>query len=109
MIIQQLHDQRVVLINLDSFYHNLTEEELARVHEYNFDHPDAFDTEHLLSCMEKLRQGQAVDIPKYDFKTYRSSVFRRVPPSLSASLIIILLLDVYKFEIPFSFSHCLFL
>jgi hypothetical protein len=23
----------------DSFYHNLTEEELARVHEYNFDHP----------------------------------------------------------------------
>jgi uridine kinase len=81
MIIQQLHDQRVVLINLDSFYHNLTEEELARVHEYNFDHPDAFDTEHLLSCMEKLRQGQAVDIPKYDFKTYRSSVFRRVNPT----------------------------
>lgn len=23
----------------DSFYHNLTEQELARVHEYNFDHP----------------------------------------------------------------------
>ncbi|XP_008227508.1 PREDICTED: uridine kinase-like protein 4 [Prunus mume] len=39
MIIQQLHDQRVVLVNQDSFYHNLTEEELKRVHEYNFDHP----------------------------------------------------------------------
>ncbi|GKV44536.1 hypothetical protein SLEP1_g51710 [Rubroshorea leprosula] len=39
MIIQQLHDQRVVLVNQDSFYHNLSEEELARVHEYNFDHP----------------------------------------------------------------------
>ncbi|PPR97765.1 hypothetical protein GOBAR_AA22901 [Gossypium barbadense] len=39
MIIQQLHDQRVVLVNQDSFYHKLTEEELARVHEYNFDHP----------------------------------------------------------------------
>jgi uridine kinase len=23
----------------DSFYHDLTEEELTRVHEYNFDHP----------------------------------------------------------------------
>lgn len=23
----------------DSFYHNLTPEELARVHDYNFDHP----------------------------------------------------------------------
>ncbi|CAH8392228.1 unnamed protein product [Eruca vesicaria subsp. sativa] len=81
MIIQQLHDQRVVLVNQDSFYHSLTEEELARVNEYNFDHPDAFDTDHLLSCMEKLRQGQAVDIPKYDFKTYKSSVSRRVNPS----------------------------
>ncbi|RVW25199.1 Uridine kinase-like protein 4 [Vitis vinifera] len=39
MIIEQLHDQRVVLVNQDSFYNNLTEEELARVHEYNFDHP----------------------------------------------------------------------
>ncbi|CAN8301769.1 unnamed protein product [Cochlearia groenlandica] len=81
MIIQQLHDQRVVLVNQDSFYHSLTEDELARVHEYNFDHPDAFDTDHLLSCMEKLRQGQAVDIPKYDFKTYKSGVSRRVNPS----------------------------
>ncbi|KAF3536785.1 hypothetical protein F2Q69_00018935 [Brassica cretica] len=77
MIIQQLHDQRVVLINQDSFYHSLTKEEPARVHEYNFDHPDAFDTDHLLSCMEKLRQGEVVDIPKYDCKTYKSSVFRR--------------------------------
>ncbi|XP_058112871.1 uridine kinase-like protein 3 isoform X4 [Magnolia sinica] len=41
MIIEQLHDQRVVLVNQDSFYHNLSEEELMRVHEYNFDHPDA--------------------------------------------------------------------
>ncbi|XP_024953163.1 uridine kinase-like protein 3 isoform X1 [Citrus sinensis] len=83
MIIQQLHDQRVVLVNQDSFYHNLTEQELARVHEYNFDHPDAFDTEKLLSSMEKLRHGQAVDIPNYDFKSYKNNVFpaRRVNPS----------------------------
>ncbi|KAJ6417568.1 hypothetical protein OIU84_003320 [Salix udensis] len=54
MIIQQLHDQRVVLVNQDSFYHDLTEEELTRVHEYNFDHPDAFDTEQLLCAMEKF-------------------------------------------------------
>ncbi|KAF9667184.1 hypothetical protein SADUNF_Sadunf16G0306600 [Salix dunnii] len=72
MIIQQLHDQRVVLVNQDSFYHDLTEEELTRVHEYNFDHPDAFDTEQLLCAMEKLRHGQAVDIPNYDFKSYKN-------------------------------------
>ncbi|XP_022732926.1 uridine kinase-like protein 3 isoform X3 [Durio zibethinus] len=83
MIIQQLHDQRVVLVNQDSFYHNLSEEEFARVHECNFDHPDAFDTEKLLDSMENLRHGQAVDIPNYDFKSYKSNVFpaRRVNPS----------------------------
>lgn len=83
MIIQQLHDQRVVVVNQDSFYHNLTEEELSRVHEYNFDHPDAFDTEQLLRAIDKLMHGQAVDIPKYDFKSYKSNVFpaRRVNPS----------------------------
>ncbi|KAG2264238.1 hypothetical protein Bca52824_071317 [Brassica carinata] len=39
MIIQQLHDHRIVLVNQDSFYRGLTSEELARVQEYNFDHP----------------------------------------------------------------------
>ncbi|XP_019447037.1 PREDICTED: uridine kinase-like protein 3 isoform X1 [Lupinus angustifolius] len=83
MIIQQLHDQRVVLVNQDSFYHNLTEEELTRVQDYNFDHPDAFDTEQLLRVMDKLKCGEAVDIPKYDFKSYKSDLHpsRRVNPS----------------------------
>ncbi|XP_058112869.1 uridine kinase-like protein 4 isoform X2 [Magnolia sinica] len=83
MIIEQLHDQRVVLVNQDSFYHNLSEEELMRVHEYNFDHPDAFDTEHLLCCMEKLKHGQAVDISFYDVKNYKNYIgrTRRVNPS----------------------------
>ncbi|XP_049375781.1 uridine kinase-like protein 3 isoform X1 [Solanum verrucosum] len=83
LIIEQLRDQRVVLVNQDSFYHTLTPEELTKVHEYNFDHPDAFDTEKLLCVVEELKQGQAVDIPKYDYKSYKNDVFplRRVNPS----------------------------
>ncbi|XP_020222299.1 uridine kinase-like protein 4 isoform X1 [Cajanus cajan] len=81
MIIQQLHDQRVVLVNQDSFYNNLTEEERTRVQDYNFDHPDAFDIGELLRVMDKLKHGEAVDIPKYDFKSYKSDVLRRVNPS----------------------------
>ncbi|XP_020089271.1 uridine kinase-like protein 3 [Ananas comosus] len=82
MIIEQLRDQRVVLVNQRSFYYDLSEEELARVHEYNFDHPDAFDTEYLLSCMENLKHGIAVDIPNYDFKTHKSILPpRKVNPS----------------------------
>ncbi|XP_059669984.1 uridine/cytidine kinase UKL1, chloroplastic isoform X3 [Cornus florida] len=80
MIIQQLHDHRVVLVNQDSFYRGLTAEESERVHEYNFDHPDAFDTEQLLECVGKLKCGQSVHVPIYDFKNHRrcSESFRQV-------------------------------
>ncbi|MBA0779495.1 hypothetical protein Gotri_003745 [Gossypium trilobum] len=83
MIIQQPHDHRVVLVNQDSFYRGLTTEELKRVHEYNFDHPDAFDTEQLLDCIEKLKDGQSVQVPIYDFKRHQrsSDSFRQVNAS----------------------------
>ncbi|XP_059284745.1 uridine kinase-like protein 5 [Lycium ferocissimum] len=72
MIISQLQNQRVVLISQEAFYHPLTAQQLEKVHDYNFDHPDAFNTELLLSCMEKLKHGRAIHIPNYDFKCHRS-------------------------------------
>ncbi|MBA0759410.1 hypothetical protein Gotri_022302 [Gossypium trilobum] len=44
---------------------------------------DAFDTEKLLDSIENLRHDRAVDIPNYDFKSYKSNAFpaRRVNPS----------------------------
>ncbi|XP_056169774.1 uridine kinase-like protein 5 isoform X2 [Syzygium oleosum] len=68
MIISQMHHERVVLVNQDSFYHSLSDEKLQKVHEYNFDHPEL-----LLSCMEKLKLGREVSIPGYDFKSHRST------------------------------------
>ncbi|KAJ0053704.1 hypothetical protein Pint_02983 [Pistacia integerrima] len=83
MIIQQLHDHRVVLVNQDSFYRGLTAEESKRVHEYNFDHPDAFDTEQLLDCIKTLKSGLPYQVPIYDFKNHRrcSDSFRQVNAS----------------------------
>ncbi|KMZ61907.1 Uridine kinase [Zostera marina] len=83
MIIQQLHDHRVVLINQDSFYRGLTAEESAHANEYNFDHPDAFDTERLLECFGKLKQGRSVNVPIYDFKNHQrcSESYRKVNAS----------------------------
>ncbi|PNY09626.1 uridine kinase-like protein 2 chloroplastic-like [Trifolium pratense] len=71
MIIQQLQDHRVVLVNQDSFYRGLTNDECKRVHEYNFDHPDAFDTEQLVETLIKLKSGQSVQVPIYDFKLHQ--------------------------------------
>ncbi|KAI3474935.1 hypothetical protein Pfo_030246 [Paulownia fortunei] len=66
MIISQLHDQRVVLVNQDAFYRSLSNEQLQKVNEYNFDHPAS------ASCMETLRLARTVSIPNYDFKTHKS-------------------------------------
>ncbi|XP_024974958.1 uridine kinase-like protein 5 [Cynara cardunculus var. scolymus] len=73
VIISRLRDQRVVLINQDSFYHSLSDEQSANAHDYNFDHPDSFNTELLLSCMETLKKGQPVNIPAYDYKIHKST------------------------------------
>ncbi|KAI3988750.1 hypothetical protein MKX01_001522 [Papaver californicum] len=88
MIIAQLHNKRVVLVNQDSFYQILSDENLKQVKRYNFDHPDnccvfvdAFDSDLLLSCMERLKLGQAVDIPIYDFKTQKRTSSYKVNPS----------------------------
>ncbi|KAJ7974786.1 Uridine kinase [Quillaja saponaria] len=65
------------------FIAGLTPEESERVHEYNFDHPDAFDTEQLLECIQTLRSGQSVHVPIYDFKIHNrsSDSFRQVNAS----------------------------
>ncbi|XP_057443336.1 uridine kinase-like protein 5 [Lotus japonicus] len=82
MINNQLHDQRLVLINQDSFYYSLSEEELHKVNEYNFDHPDAFDIALMLSIMEKLKHGQEVTIPNYDISGHkRTEPERQVHPA----------------------------
>ncbi|KAL8540583.1 hypothetical protein ACS0TY_002000 [Phlomoides rotata] len=66
----------------DSFYRGLTPEESKLVHEYNFDHLDAFDTEQLLECVEILK-SLSVHVPIYDFKTHQrfSDSFRQVNAS----------------------------
>ncbi|KAK7346586.1 hypothetical protein VNO80_21109 [Phaseolus coccineus] len=76
IIIQQLKDHRVVLLCQDSFYRGLTNDELKRVHEYNFDHPNAFDTEQLVETLDQLKSGQSVQIPIYDFKLHQRSTDR---------------------------------
>jgi uridine kinase len=59
----------VVLLALDSFYRELTPEELDHVERINFDHPDAFDFGLIHSTLSDMRQRKPVKIPEYDFKT----------------------------------------
>ena len=62
----------VVLISMDSFYKVLSPEESKRAihNDFNFDHPDAFEFPLLYETLLKLKRGESVDIPSYDFTTH---------------------------------------
>ncbi|XP_069581439.1 uridine-cytidine kinase-like 1 isoform X2 [Brachyistius frenatus] len=71
-IIEALDVPWVVLLSMDSFYKvlNKEEQELAAKNEYNFDHPDAFDFELLVTVLRKLKKGKSVKVPVYDFTSH---------------------------------------
>lgn len=61
----------VALLHQDSYY-LATPPHHLRVHgEPNFDHPDAFDWSLLKSHLMKLKQGEAIDVPLYDYRINR--------------------------------------
>lgn len=49
---------------------NKEQQELAAKNEYNFDHPDAFDFELLISILRKLKKGKSIKVPVYDFTSH---------------------------------------
>ncbi|KAM9058041.1 uridine-cytidine kinase-like 1 isoform 3-T3 [Megaptera novaeangliae] len=72
MIIEALDVPWVVLLSMDSFYKVLTrqQQEQAAHNNFNFDHPDAFDFDLIISTLKKLKQGKSVKVPIYDFTTH---------------------------------------
>jgi uridine kinase len=73
-IIQQIPEQmasRVALLHQDSYYLKSPPAHL-RVHgESNFDHPDAFDWDLLKDHLSRLKKGERVETPIYDFRVNR--------------------------------------
>lgn len=46
------------------------QQEQAAHNNFNFDHPDAFDFDLIVSTLKKLKQGKSVKVPIYDFTTH---------------------------------------
>ena len=73
---------RAVIIYQDSYYLDRSDMPLSERRKVNFDHPDAFDMELLISQMERLKSGQPIDQPVYDYTSHtRSSETRTIEPS----------------------------
>ena len=80
-ILESVSASEVVFIQQDSYYRNVNDLPLDYRGVANFDHPDALDNELLLNHLRRLKSGEPIDLPLYDFKTNsRLSDTRRVEP-----------------------------
>lgn len=80
-ILESVSANEVVFIQQDSYYRNLTDLPLDYRHIANFDHPDALDNDLLVNHVRRLKAGEAVELPLYDFKTHtRMNETRHVDP-----------------------------
>lgn len=80
--ISESFGSRISVIRHDDYYKehsNLTYNERAKL---NYDHPDAFDTKLLIEHLDRLKRGEAVECPIYDYKIHnRIKQTRRVEPN----------------------------
>ncbi len=72
-ILETVESSEVVFIQQDSYYRNLKDLPLDYRHVANFDHPDALDNDLLVNHIRRLRAGESVDLPIYDFRTHTRS------------------------------------
>jgi uridine kinase len=80
-ILESVRADEVVFIQQDSYYRNLKDLPLDYHQIANFDHPDAIDNDLLVHHVRKLKAGEFVELPIYDFKTNsRLSETRRIEP-----------------------------
>jgi uridine kinase len=77
-----LGDASVAFIDMDGYYLDHGHLPLEERKKVNWDHPNAFDWDHLVCQLTQLAGGEAIDKPEYDFVEHRrSGTTVRIPPA----------------------------
>jgi uridine kinase len=66
-IVAGIGEEKILLIEHDSYYRDLSHLPLEDRKKQNFDHPSSLETELMIRHLSALRSGYKVDIPVYDF------------------------------------------
>ena len=81
-VAEALSGASVAFIDMDAYYRNYAHLPMEERKRINWDHPDAFDTDLLVSHLALLAAGQAIEKPIYDFLTHtRSTATQRIAPA----------------------------
>jgi uridine kinase len=70
-ILERFGPGRIALLDHDAYYRDLAHLPLEVRARYNFDHPDALETDLMVAHLDRLLAGEAVRKPVYDFTHHR--------------------------------------
>jgi uridine kinase len=69
-IVNELGSDQVIVLSEDSYYKDLGDLPLNEKAARNFDHPEAFDHRLFAEHLQRLKNGESVNIPIYDYVTH---------------------------------------
>ncbi len=61
---------RFVYISQDNYYKSASYVNNSNITAFNFDRPDAFDTDLLCSQLRELKKGNSIEMPQYDYVSH---------------------------------------
>jgi uridine kinase len=70
VIMERVGTRHIAYLPHDAYYKDLSDLPRVQRTTINFDHPDSLDSELLISHIRQLKDGKAIDMPVYDFKTH---------------------------------------
>lgn len=81
-IVNEIGAENVVLVEQDSYYRNMADMPLDERKHANFDHPDSIDSDLLVNHLKRLKNGQSIEMPIYDFRTHtRNKKTQHIDPT----------------------------
>jgi uridine kinase len=69
-IIREFGPDPIAILDHDAYYHDLSHLAPEKRAQFNFDHPDALETDLMREHLDRLVEGKAVEKPVYDFTTH---------------------------------------
>ena len=81
-LVEELQSEHLCVISEDSYYKDQTHLSMDERVRTNYDHPESMDHDLMLEQMIKLKNGQEIDVPLYDYTQHnRRTDTRKVNPA----------------------------
>lgn len=81
---QNRTDSDVAILHEDSYYRQRDELTMEQREGINYDHPDAFEHDLLIDQLRRMRNGESVEVPIYDYQKHNrdTETFLLKPPKV---------------------------